>query len=47
MIPHLVEMCNNFIWKDLHPGNVCRAFEFAKLFEVPKLEEKCMSVSHD
>ena len=44
MIPHLVEQCTNFIWKDLHPANVCRAFEFARLFEEPVLQDKCLMV---
>lgn len=45
MIPSLVEQCTQFIWSDLHPGNVCRAFEFARLFEEPLLLEKCLQVS--
>ncbi|XP_064119693.1 BTB/POZ domain-containing protein 2-like isoform X2 [Macrobrachium nipponense] len=44
MIPSLVEQCTQFIWSDLHPGNVCRAFEFARLFEEPLLLEKCLQI---
>ncbi|KAG7169608.1 BTB/POZ domain-containing protein 6-like [Homarus americanus] len=44
MIPSLVEQCTQFIWRDLHPGNVCRAYEFARLFEEPRLLDKCMQI---
>ncbi|XP_068241439.1 BTB/POZ domain-containing protein 2-like [Palaemon carinicauda] len=44
MLPSLVEQCTQFIWSDLHPGNVCRAFEFARLFEEPLLLEKCLQI---
>lgn len=44
MIPSLVEQCTRFIWKDLYPGNVCRAYEFARLFEEPSLLEKCLQI---
>ncbi|KAF0298472.1 BTB/POZ domain-containing protein 2 [Amphibalanus amphitrite] len=44
MLPHLVEHCTKFLWKDLEPHNVCRAYEFAKLFEEPVLMEKCMKI---
>ena len=46
MLPHLVEHCTKFLWKDLEPHNVCRAYEFAKLFEEPVLMEKCMKVGY-
>ncbi|XP_037085855.1 BTB/POZ domain-containing protein 2-like [Pollicipes pollicipes] len=44
MLPHLVEHCTKFLWKDLAPHNVCRAYEFAKLFEEPVLMEKCLKI---
>ncbi|KAG0718530.1 BTB/POZ domain-containing protein 6 [Chionoecetes opilio] len=44
MIPSLVEQCTQFIWGDLYPGNVCRAYEFALLFEEPRLIEKCLQI---
>ncbi|XP_045604998.1 BTB/POZ domain-containing protein 3-like [Procambarus clarkii] len=44
MIPSLVEQCTQFIWQDLHPGNVCRAYEFARLFEESSLLEKCVQI---
>ncbi|KAB7505868.1 BTB/POZ domain-containing protein 6 [Armadillidium nasatum] len=44
MIPPLVEECTKYIWKDLHPGNVCRAFAFVRLFEEPRLLEQCMQM---
>ena len=33
MVPNLVEKCSQFMWKDLIPENVCRALEFANLYE--------------
>ncbi|KAK3861980.1 hypothetical protein Pcinc_032112, partial [Petrolisthes cinctipes] len=44
MIPSLVEQCTEFIWRDLYPGNVCRAYEFAHLFEEPRLLDKCLQI---
>ncbi|XP_037805153.1 BTB/POZ domain-containing protein 6-like isoform X1 [Penaeus monodon] len=46
MIPALVEQCTKFIWSDLHPGNMCRAYEFARLFEEPSLMDKCLQILH-
>ncbi|KAK7026706.1 hypothetical protein SK128_019313 [Halocaridina rubra] len=44
MIPAVVEQCTQYIWSDLHPGNVCRAYEFARLFEEPRLLDKCLQI---
>lgn len=44
MIPALVKQCTEFIWGDLYPGNVCRAYEFALLFEEPRLIGKCLQI---
>lgn len=44
MLPQLVRQCTQFIWKDLSPNNVCRAYEFAKLFDVPSLKDRCVQV---
>ncbi|XP_055615744.1 uncharacterized protein LOC129761917 isoform X2 [Toxorhynchites rutilus septentrionalis] len=44
MLPHVVEQCITFLWSDLCPKNVCRAYEFAKLFEEPRLMEKCLQI---
>lgn len=43
MLPPLVRQCTQFIWKDISPSNVCRAYEFAKLFDVPFLKDKCIN----
>lgn len=44
MLPHLVEECTKYLWSDLKPKNACRAYEFAKLFEEPKLMDKCLLI---
>uniref|UniRef100_A0A1B0D8G4 Uncharacterized protein n=1 Tax=Phlebotomus papatasi TaxID=29031 RepID=A0A1B0D8G4_PHLPP len=44
MLPYLVEQCTNFIWTDLKPNNVCRAYEFARLFEEHRLMISCMEM---
>lgn len=44
MIPYVVEFCTKFLWSDLCPKNVCRAFEFANLFEEPRLAERCLQI---
>lgn len=44
MLPVVVQKCTEFLWSDLTAKNVCRAFEFAKLFEEPALVEKCLQV---
>ena len=33
MLPKLVARCSQYMWSDLGPENVCRAFEFANLYE--------------
>lgn len=45
MLPVVVQKCTEFLWADLSAKNVCRAFEFAKLFEEPELAERCLQVS--
>lgn len=45
MLPHVVAKCTQFLWTDLSAKNVCRAFEFANLFEEPRLAERCLQVS--
>lgn len=44
MVPQVVESCTNFIFKDLRPANACRAYEFAKLFEEPRLMKNCLNI---
>lgn len=44
MIPPLVKQCTGYIWSDIHYGNVCRAYEFARLFEEPELMDKCLQI---
>lgn len=44
MLWQVVETCTNYIFKDLRPANVCRAYEFAKLFEEPRLMENCLTI---
>lgn len=44
MLPHVVSECTKFLWADLCSKNACRAYEFAKLFEEPKLMEKCLQI---
>lgn len=45
MLPVAVQRCTEFLWSDLNSKNVCRAFEFAKLFEEPDLAERCLQVN--
>lgn len=45
MLPVVVQKCTEFLWSDLNARNVCRAFEFAKLFEEPALAERCLQVT--
>lgn len=45
MLPLVVQKCTDFLWSDLNAKNVCRAYEFAKLFEEPALAERCLEVS--
>lgn len=44
MLPLVVQQCTEYLWSDLDAKNVCRAFEFAKLFEEPELAERCLQV---
>lgn len=44
MLSHVVETCTNFIFKDLRPGNVCQAYDFARLFEEPRLIKNCLTI---
>lgn len=44
MLPYVVEQCTKFLWSDLCAKNVCRAYEFANLFEEPRLAERCLQV---
>ncbi|KAL5277065.1 hypothetical protein ACFFRR_002347 [Megaselia abdita] len=44
ILPHVVERCTSYLWSDLSPKNACRAFEFAKLFDEPRLMEKCIEI---
>lgn len=44
MLPVVVQRCTEYLWSDLNAKNVCRAFEFAKLFEEPALAERCLQV---
>lgn len=41
----VVQKCTEYLWSDLNAKNVCRAFEFAKLFEEPALAERCLQVN--
>ncbi|GAB0091111.1 uncharacterized protein DMENIID0001_059190 [Sergentomyia squamirostris] len=44
MLPFVVEQCTRFLWADLQPNNVCRAYEFARLFEEQQLMLTCMEM---
>jgi hypothetical protein len=44
MLPALVEECTKYLWRDLYPRNACKAYEFAKLFDEPRLLEKSLQV---
>lgn len=44
MLPYVVDNCTKFLWSVLCPKNACRAYEFAKLFEEPSLQEKCLQI---
>lgn len=46
MIPNLVEKCSQFMWKDLTPQNVCRALEFANLYEDARLKVETLPQLH-
>ncbi|XP_075154600.1 uncharacterized protein LOC142228147 [Haematobia irritans] len=47
MLPHVVEQCTHFLWADLSPKNACRAYEFAKLFDEPRLMQSSMELIAD
>nr|CAH0102927.1 unnamed protein product [Daphnia galeata] len=44
MVSSLVEKCSQYMWKDLIPDNVCRALEFANLFEDSLLKERSLNL---
>lgn len=44
MLPYVVEQCTQYLWSDLSEKNVCRAYEFANLFEEPRLAERCLQI---
>lgn len=44
MIPYAVDQCTQYLWSDLSAKNACRAYEFARLFEEPSLQEKCLQI---
>ncbi|XP_017042160.1 uncharacterized protein LOC108088724 [Drosophila ficusphila] len=44
MLPHVVTRCTHFLWSDLSPKNACRAYEFAKLFDEPRLMQSSMDL---
>ncbi|EDW82298.1 uncharacterized protein Dwil_GK25723 [Drosophila willistoni] len=44
MLPHVVTRCTLFLWADLSPKNACRAYEFAKLFDEPRLMQSSMEL---
>lgn len=45
MVSNLVEKCSQFMWKDLIPENVCKALEFANLYEDTTLKVQCLIIS--
>ncbi|XP_055389899.1 uncharacterized protein LOC129618896 [Condylostylus longicornis] len=44
ILPHVVKQCTSYLFQDLNPTNVCRAYEFAKLFEEPSLKHRCLQI---
>lgn len=46
MVSNLVEKCSQFMWKDLIPENVCRALEFANLYEDATLKVRIYLYTH-
>lgn len=44
LLPHVVAQCTHFLWADLSPKNACRAYEFAKLFDEPRLMQSSMEI---
>ena len=38
LVPGLAELCSQYMVKDLHPDNACRALEFAILYEDSNLK---------
>ncbi|XP_070140438.1 uncharacterized protein [Drosophila kikkawai] len=47
MLPHVVTCCTQFLSADLSPKNACRAYEFAKLFDEPRLMQSSMDLIAD
>lgn len=44
ILPDLEKQCFAFMWSNLSPKNVCRAFECAKQFDDANLVERCLEV---
>ncbi|XP_014248266.1 BTB/POZ domain-containing protein 6-B-like [Cimex lectularius] len=44
MIHNLLKQCTAYVLKDVNVTNVCRGYEFAKLFDQVELMEKCENV---
>lgn len=44
MLPYVVDQCTQYLWSDLSAKNACRAYEFARLFEEPSLQERCLQI---
>jgi BTB And C-terminal Kelch len=44
MLPFVVDQCTQYLWSDLSAKNACRAYEFARLFEEPTLQERCLQI---
>ncbi|XP_059613997.1 BTB/POZ domain-containing protein 6-B-like [Phlebotomus argentipes] len=44
MLPFVVKQCTKFLWADLQPSNVCRAYEFARLFDEHQLMMTCVEM---
>lgn len=44
ILPHVVDQCTQYLWSDLSAKNACRAYEFARLFEEPSLQERCLQI---
>ncbi|XP_065225720.1 BTB/POZ domain-containing protein 2 [Planococcus citri] len=44
MLPHLLEHCIQFIWKDVDNDTALKAYEFAKLFDDPMNSSKAMKI---
>ncbi|XP_043518638.1 uncharacterized protein LOC122533212 [Frieseomelitta varia] len=44
MLPSLVKECTKYLCSDVSPRTVCRAYEFARLFDERVLIEKCLQI---